>query len=333
MGQKVNPHGLRVGVIKDWDSRWYAESDFADYLVEDYNIRTFLKKKLYSAGVSKIEIERASDRVKIIIYTAKPGIVIGKGGAEIEKVKAELKKFTDKKLIVDIKEVKRPDKDAQLVAENIALQLENRISFRRAMKSTMQRTMKAGAKGIKTSVSGRLGGADMARTEFYSEGTIPLQTLRADIDYGFAEADTTYGKVGVKAWVYNGEVLPTKGTKEGSDGEFGLVATEPCWIRSNQIEAARVAMTRYIKRGGQVWIKIFPDKPVTAKPAETRMGSGKGALEYWVAVVKPGRVMFEIAGVSEEIAREALRLAMHKLPCKCKIVSRADLEGGDNSEN
>ena len=186
-------------------------------MVEDYNIRTFLKKKLYSAGVSKIEIERASDRVKIIIYTAKPGIVIGKGGAEIEKVKAELKKFTDKKLIVDIKEVKRPDKDAQLVAENIALQLENRISFRRAMKSTMQRTMKAGAKGIKTSVSGRLGGADMARTEFYSEGTIPLQTLRADIDYGFAEADTTYGKVGVKAWVYNGEVLPTKGTKEGSD--------------------------------------------------------------------------------------------------------------------
>ena len=213
MGQKVNPHGLRVGVIKDWDSRWYADADFADYLVEDYNIRTFLKKKLYSAGVSKIEIERASDRVKIIIYTAKPGIVIGKGGEEIEK----LKKFTDKKLIVDIKEVKRPDKDAQLVAENIALQLENRISFRRAMKSTMQRTMKTGAKGIKTSVSGRLGGADMARTEFYSEGTIPLQTLRADIDYGFAEADTTYGKVGVKAWVYNGEVLPTKGTKEGSD--------------------------------------------------------------------------------------------------------------------
>ena len=195
----------------------HAEKDFADNLVEDYNIRTFLKKKLYSAGVAKIEIERASERVKVIIYTAKPGVVIGKGGSEIEKVKKELQKYTTKKLIVDIKEVKRPDKDAQLVAENIALQLENRISFRRAMKSTMQRTMKAGAKGIKTSVSGRLGGADMARTEFYSEGTIPLQTLRADIDYGFAEADTTYGKVGVKAWVYNGEVLPTKGTKEGSD--------------------------------------------------------------------------------------------------------------------
>ncbi|MGI6012416.1 MAG: 30S ribosomal protein S3 [Ruminococcus sp.] len=218
MGQKVNPHGLRVGVIKDWDSRWYAEGNFADYLVEDYNIRNFLKKKLYTSGVSRIEIERASDVVKIIIYTAKPGIVIGKGGSEIEKVKAELQKMvTGKKLIVDIKEVKRPDRDAQLVAENIALQLENRISFRRAMKSTMSRTMKAGAKGIKTSVSGRLGGADMARTEFYSEGNIPLQTLRADIDYGFAEADTTYGKVGVKAWIYNGEVLPTKGAKEGSD--------------------------------------------------------------------------------------------------------------------
>ena len=183
MGQKVNPHGLRVGVIKDWDSKWYAEDKFADYLVEDHKIRTFLKKKLYSAGVSKIEIERASDRVKIIIYTAKPGVVIGKGGAEIEKVKKELQQFTDKKLVVDIKEIKRPDKDAQLVAENIALQLENRISFRRAMKSCMSRTMKSGALGIKTAVSGRLGGADMARTEFYSGGTISLQTLRADIDY------------------------------------------------------------------------------------------------------------------------------------------------------
>lgn len=217
MGQKVNPHGLRVGVIKDWDSKWYAEADFADYLVEDHKIRTYLKKKLYSAGVSKIEIERAAERVKLIIHTAKPGVVIGKGGSEIEKVKAEVQKLTDKKVIVDIKEIKRPDKDAQLVAENIALQLENRVSFRRAMKSTMTRTMRSGAKGIKTAVAGRLGGADMARTEFYSEGTIPLQTLRADIDYGFAEADTTYGKLGVKVWIYKGEVLPTKGTKEGSD--------------------------------------------------------------------------------------------------------------------
>ena len=217
MGQKVNPHGLRVGIIKDWDSRWYAEADFADNLIEDHEIRTYLKKRLYSAGISKIEIERASDRIKIIVHTAKPGVVIGKGGAEIEKLKAEVQKMTDKKLFVDIKEVKRPDRDAQLVAESIAQQLENRVSFRRAMKSTMGRSMKAGVLGIKTAVGGRLGGADIARTEFYSEGTIPLQTLRADIDYGFAEADTTYGKLGVKVWIYKGEVLPTKGNKEGSD--------------------------------------------------------------------------------------------------------------------
>lgn len=215
MGQKVNPHGLRVGVIKDWDSRWYADADFSDLLVEDYNIRKFLKKKLYSAGVSKIEIERSSDRVKVIIYTAKPGVVIGKGGSEIENTKKELSKLTDKKVFVDIKEIKRPDKDAQLVAENIAQQLENRVSFRRALKSSMSRSMKSGALGIKTAVAGRLGGADMARTEYYSEGTIPLQTLRADIDYGFAEADTTYGKLGVKVWIYKGEVLPTKGNSEG----------------------------------------------------------------------------------------------------------------------
>ena len=218
MGQKFNPHGLRVGVIKDWDSKWYADAEFSDYLVEDYNIRKFLKKKLYSAGVSKIEIERASDRVKVIIYTAKPGVVIGKGGAEIEVTKKELAKLTDKKVMVDIKEIKRPDRDAQLVAENIAQQLENRVSFRRAMKSCMGRTMKSGAMGIKTCCSGRLGGADIARAEFYSEGTIPLQTLRADIDYGFAEANTTYGKVGVKVWIYKGEILPTKGNQmEGSD--------------------------------------------------------------------------------------------------------------------
>ena len=216
MGQKVNPHGLRVGVIKDWESRWFADDEnFSDNLVEDYKIREFLKKKLYHAGISKIEIERTNDRVKVLVYTAKPGVVIGKGGAEIEKLKGELAKYSTKKVLVDIKEVKRPDNDAQLVAENIAQQLENRISFRRAMKSCMGRAMKAGAKGIKTSCSGRLGGADMARTEFYSEGTIPLQTLRADIDYGFAEADTTYGKVGVKVWIYKGEVPPTKGNKEG----------------------------------------------------------------------------------------------------------------------
>ena len=217
MGQKVNPHGLRVGIIKDWDSRWYADANFADNLIEDHEIRKYLKKRLYNAGISKIETERTPGKVKVIVWTAKPGIVIGKGGAEIEKIRAEVAKLTSEKLMLDIKEVKRPDRDAQLVAENIADQLEKRISFRRAMKSTMQRAMRAGAQGIKTSVSGRLGGADMARTEFYSEGTIPLQTLRANIDYGFAEADTQYGKVGVEAWVYQGEVLPTKQKKEGRD--------------------------------------------------------------------------------------------------------------------
>ena len=220
MGQKVNPHGLRVGVIKDWDSRWYADTkndEFSNNLVEDHKIREFLNKKLKNASVSKIEIERTTDRVKAIVQTAKAGVVIGKGGAEIDKLRAEVQKLTDKKLNIEIKEIKKPDSDAQLVAENIAQQLENRVSFRRAMKSCMSRTMKNGALGIKTSVSGRLGGADMARTEFYSEGTIPLQTLRANIDYGFAEADTTYGKVGVKTWIYHGEVLPVKGEKEGGN--------------------------------------------------------------------------------------------------------------------
>ena len=219
MGQKVNPHGMRVGVIKDWDSKWYADKNtFSDALVEEYNIRKFLKKRLYSAGIAKIEIERAAnDKVRVVIYTAKPGFVIGKGGAEIEKVRKEVQKLTSKNVNIDIKEIKRPDRDAQLVAENIAQSLENRVSFRRAMKQAMQRTMKSGVLGIKASVSGRLGGADIARREFYSEGTIPLQTLRADIDYGFAEAATTYGRLGVKVWIYKGEVLPTKNTKEGSD--------------------------------------------------------------------------------------------------------------------
>ena len=218
MGQKVNPHGLRVGVIKGWDSMWYAEDDFADNLVEDHQIRTYLKKRLYNAGISRIEIERASNKsIKVRVNAAKPGVVIGKGGAEIENVRKEVRKLIGKDVSLDIIEVKRSDREAQLVAENIASQLENRVSFRRAMKSAMGRAMKAGALGIKASCSGRLGGADMARTEFYSEGTIPLQTLRADIDYGFAEADTTYGKVGVKVWIYKGEILPTKGNKEGSD--------------------------------------------------------------------------------------------------------------------
>ena len=223
MGQKVNPHGLRVGVIKDWDSKWYSEDKFSDYLVEDYNIRKFLKKRLFAAGISKIEIARKAEKVEVVVYTQKPGVVIGKGGTGIETTRKALQKEIGRKDVsLDVQEVKKPDADAQLVAENIAQQLENRVSFRRAVKSCMTRTMKkdnrgnslTGALGIKAAVSGRLSGADMARTEFYSEGTIPLQTLRADIDYGFAEADTTYGKIGVKVWIYRGEILPTKGNRE-----------------------------------------------------------------------------------------------------------------------
>lgn len=211
MGQKVNPHGLRVGVIKEWDSKWYADKKtFNEYLIEDHKIRNFVKKKLFISGVSTIEIERAANRIKLSVHTAKPGMVIGKGGSGVEELRKELEKMTGKSVVINVEEIKIPELDAQLVAENIASQLERRVSFRRAMKQSIQRTMRFGGKGIKTSVSGRLGGADMARTEGYSEGTIPLQTLRADIDYGFAEADTTYGKLGVKVWLYKGEVLPTK---------------------------------------------------------------------------------------------------------------------------
>jgi small subunit ribosomal protein S3 len=209
MGQKVHPHGLRIGIIKDWDAKWYAsKKNFADNLIEDMSIRKYIKKKLFVAGVSKIEIERAANKVKVNVYTAKPGIVIGKGGALIEVMRKELDKMTGKNILINIVEVKTPDVDAQLVAENIASQLEKRISFRRAMKQAMSRAMKQGAKGIKTQVAGRIGGAEIARTEHYHEGTIPLQTLRADVDYGFYEADTTYGKIGVKVWIYKGEVLP-----------------------------------------------------------------------------------------------------------------------------
>ena len=216
MGQKVHPNGIRVGVIRDWNSKWYADSkNFGDYLVEDHKIREYVKKKLFISGISKIEIERTAKFVKVNVYTAKPGLVIGKGGNLSEALKAELEKMINKEVNLNIVEVKNIDTDAQLVAESIANQLERRISFRRAMKQAMQKAMKAGALGIKTAVSGRLGGADMARTEFYKDGTIPLQTLRADIDYGFYEADTTYGKIGVKVWIYKGEVLPTKKTVEG----------------------------------------------------------------------------------------------------------------------
>lgn len=212
MGQKVSPHGLRVGVINDWDSKWYAEKkNFGALLKEDHEIRTYIKKTLYTAGISRVYIDRTEDKVRINIFTAKPGMIVGRGGENIQKLKEGLAKITDKFIQLDISEVQNVDTDAQLVSENVAFSLERRVSFRRAMKQVMQRAMRSGAKGIKVQCSGRLGGAEMARTEHYSEGNVPLSTLRADIDYGFGEADTTYGKIGVKVWIYNGEVLPTKG--------------------------------------------------------------------------------------------------------------------------
>ena len=216
MGQKMNPHGLRVGVIKDWDSKWYAsKKDFADNLVEDVAIRKYIKKNLFAAGVSRIEIERTAKSIKANVYTAKPGIVLGKNGESVNKLRADIAKLSKEDINIHVIEVKNVDTDAQLVAENIAGQLERRISYRKALKQSMAKATKAGAKGIKTAVSGRLGGAEIARSEFYKEGTVPLQTLRADIDYGFAEANTTYGKIGVKVWIYKGEVLPTKKEAEG----------------------------------------------------------------------------------------------------------------------
>jgi len=219
MGQKVNPHGLRIGIIKDWDTKWYAnDKNFSEFLVEDFKIRKFIKNKLYAAGISRIEIERAANKVKINVNTSKPGLVIGKGGAGIEELRKQLEKLTQKSVLINITEIKVPELDSQIVAENIASQLEKRVSFRRAMKQAMARTMKLGAKGIKTAVSGRLGGAEIARTEHYHEGTIPLQTLRADVDYGFAEANTTYGKLGVKVWIYKGEVLPAVKKEKKQEG-------------------------------------------------------------------------------------------------------------------
>ncbi|QAS52672.1 30S ribosomal protein S3 [Halobacillus litoralis] len=213
MGQKINPVGLRIGVIRDWESKWYAGKDYADLLHEDIKIREYVEKRLKDAALSKVEIERAANRVNITVHTAKPGMVIGKGGSEVEALRKSLNQLTGKRVHINIVEVKKPDLDATLVADNIARQLENRVSFRRAQKQTLQRAMRAGAKGIRTQVSGRLGGADIARAEYYSEGTVPLHTLRADIDYGTAEASTTYGKLGVKVWIYRGEVLPTKTNK------------------------------------------------------------------------------------------------------------------------
>ena len=411
MGQKIHPEGFRVGYIHDWKSNWFEEKNFADVLQEDLQIRDHIVGKLSHAGLSNITIERRGE-VAVDIHTARPGIVIGKSGSEVDALRKELHKLTGSPVKVNIREVKRPELDAKLVAQSIAEQLQNRVAFRRAMKRALTSAMRSGAKGVKVQVSGRLGGAEMARTESYSDGRVPLHTLRADIDYGFFEAKTTTGRIGVKCWINKGEVMPegfrsdlastddepqggqrggrvavgprrrpwsrrrsrrsrrrtrtavaarprrrsrrparrrwslmlmpkrvkhrkqmrgrmrgnTKGGSTVAFGEYGLKSLDRGWITNRQIEAARVAMTRKIKRGGKVWINVFPDKPYTKKPAETRMGSGKGNPEGWVAVVKPGKVMFELAGVPEDLARDALRLAGHKLPVRTKFVEREGAE-------
>ena len=407
MGQKVHPEGFRVGYIHDWKSNWFNEREFADYLLEDIKIREHIEGKLGHAGLSDIRIRKNKNEVTVDIHTARPGIVIGKSGTEVDALRRELHRMTSKQVRVNILEVKRPELDAKLVAQSIAEQLQNRVAFRRAMKRALTSAIRSGATGVRVQVSGRLGGSEMARTEGYSEGRVPLHTLRADIDYGLYEARTTFGRIGVKCWINKGEVMPEgfrtaqsldddrqpdrsrprgagrrrpTGARPGAAGrewpqggrgraggrgpqwaeeggagnmlspkrvkhrkqhrgrmagepsggttvqfgEYGLKALDAGWITNRQIEAARIAMTRKIKRGGKVWINIFPDKPVTKKPAETRMGSGKGSPEGWVAVVRPGRVMFELAGVPEPLAREAIRLAGHKLPVRTKFVLRED---------
>ena len=413
MGQKINPNGFRLGISTDHKSRWYADKLYKSYVGEDVAIRKLLSKGMERAGISKVEIERTRDRVRVDIHTARPGIVIGRRGAEADRIRGELEKLTGKQVQLNILEVKNPEVDAQLVAQGVAEQLSGRVQFRRAMRKAMQTSMRSGAKGIRIQCSGRLNGAEMSRTEFYREGRVPLHTLRADIDYGFYEARTTFGRIGVKVWIYKGEVAGTRAERQAQAaaragvpgrgapsqpwwrasepwhprrpsepartarlrpprpprrpllpslpppsperradvmlmprrikhrkqhhprrrgvakggtrlafGEFGVQAVEGHYVTNRQIESARIAMTRHIKRGGKVWINIYPDRPLTKKPAETRMGSGKGSPEWWIANVKPGRVMFELSGVDEETAREAMRRAMHKLPMKCRFISR-----------
>ena len=353
MGQKINPIGFRLGVLNGWRSNWFSQRDFAGYLDEDRAVRDHITNKLSHAGLSSIHLKKDQTKLTVNIFTARPGIVIGKSGSEVNALRRELNRLTGKQIQVNINEIKRPELDAKLVAQSIAEQLENRVSFRRAMKRALTSAMRSGAQGVKVQCGGRLGGTEMSRSEHYSDGRVPLHTLRADIDYGFHEAKTTFGRIGVKVWINRGEVLPegvtdsrgrtdldaappprrprrerrdgggrgrrrrrrrprrprrsrrrerrgrwrlmlmpkrtkyrkshrgrrrglSKGNHEVHFGEYGLKALEPAWITNRQIEAARIAMTRRIKRGGKVWINLFPQLPVTKKPAETRMGSGKG---------------------------------------------------------
>jgi small subunit ribosomal protein S3 len=373
MGQKINPIGLRLGINRTWDSRWYSsKGEYGKLLHEDMKIRDSLTKGLKQAAISKIVIERPHKKARINIHSARPGVVIGKKGADIEKLRKQVAKLTSSEVAINIVEVRKPEIDATLVAESIAQQLERRVAFRRAMKRAVQSAMRLGAEGIRINCSGRLGGAEIARLEWYREGRVPLHTLRADVDYGVATAHTAYGTCGIKVWIFKGEILEhdpmaqdkrlaeadrsrsglnrahrrkftimmqpkrskfrkafkgrihgnAKGGYALNFGEFGLKAMEPERVTARQIEAARRALTRHMKRAGRVWIRVFPDVPVSKKPIEVRMGKGKGAPEWWIARIAPGRIMFEIDGVPETLAREAFDLAAAKLPIKTRFVQR-----------
>jgi small subunit ribosomal protein S3 len=383
MGQKTHPYAFRIGIVNDWKSRWFSDKEYTKLVNQDYRIREFLSSQLIKGAVSRIDIERTRDKVQVDIHTARPGVVIGRKGAEADRLRKGLEGLSSQPVKLNIIEVREPELDAQLLARAVADQLENRVAFRRAMKRAVTGALKAGAEGVRVECSGRLGGAEMGRREWYREGRVPLHTLRADIDFGRAAAQTTVGSIGVKVWVYKGDVVGSnklrqdkiaaeanlasggpatgrvksvksrveaavgetkksrilektkhrkshrgrrrglsKGGNEVTFGDYGLQAVETSYITGRQIEAARITITRTMKRGGRVWINIFPHKPITKKPAEVRMGSGKGNVEYYVAVVKPGKIIFEISGVSEEIAKEAMRKAGHKLPIKTKFVKR-----------
>src|SRR5919199_1424548 len=304
MGRKVHPYGFRLGVSRTWTAKWYADKEYTTLLKEDIAIRQLVERRLANASVSQVEIERGINHVTVTVHTAKPGIVIGKGGQNVEVLRQQIGALSKRKVKLEIKEIRQPELDAYLVASNIAGQLSRRIAFKKAMKQAIQRSMKAGAKGVRIAVAGRLGGAEMSRREWDREGRIPLGTLRADISYGQVHAHTTYGRIGVKVWIYRGDVLPERQAPREAAAAAGG-GGEPGWLP-----------------------RVSPDKPVTKKPAEVRMGSGKGAPDHWVAVIKPGRILFEMAGVPQAEAAEAMRLASHKLPVNVKFLTREGVGDG-----
>ena len=343
MGQKVNPVSYRLQISKDWSSKWFTKkTDFKKWLIEDIKIREVIEERFKARPtIAKINIERTDNLTTITILTAKAGAVIGKQGAGINELRKELEKFVSQPVRLNVEEVKKPELSAKLVAENIGFQLGKRMNFRRAVKMACQSTMAAGAKGVRIEVGGRLNGAEMSRREKFIEGSVPLHTLRADIDFYCHHAPTIAGIVGVyRREIIMAILLPKKtshrkvrkGKNEGvatrcnyvAFGDYGLMSLDNERINSKQIEAARQAITRYIKRGGKIWIRIFPHTPVTKKPLDVKMGSGKGEPQFFVAKVKAGTVMFELADVTDEQATEALRLASHKLPVRCKIIKREE---------